>query len=106
VITGAFWKNADPAEYKVVSIDGGDFWLRPRYKYELKFNPEKIDSDKKQKKFDQWSLYIAYVLGRLHGSQKESAPLRKAIQKQSDDVISQIKDFSKAYRQRLGDKSE
>lgn len=105
-VTQAFWHNADPMEYKVVSIDGGDFWLRPRYKYELKFNPEKIDSDKKQERFDRWNLYIAYVLGRLHGSQNEAAPLRKALQKNDDQVLEQIKAFSKAYRQRLGDKSD
>jgi hypothetical protein len=105
-ITGQFWGNADPAEYKVVSIPGGDFWLRPRAKYELKFDPDKIDTNKRQKKFDRWSLYIAFVLGRLHGSQAEAAPLKKILQQKGDETLEQLKAFSKAYRQHLQEKLE
>lgn len=105
-VTKTFWGVADPAEYKVVSIDGGSFWLRPRYKYELKFNADKIDSDKKFEKYEKWNEFIAYLLGRLHGKQPAARELRQTLQeKDLEMVMEKIKDFSKAYRAHLDELS-
>lgn len=105
-ITKMFWGVENPAEYKVVSIDGDNFWLRPRYKYSLKFNADKIDSDKKFERYEEWNEFIAYLLGRLHGKQPQAKALRATLQeKDLDAVIEKIKDFSKDYRAHLDELS-
>src|SRR6185312_15137952 len=105
-VTKTFWGVEDPVEYKVVSIEGGNFWLRPRYKYGLKFNAEKMDSDKKLEKYDEWNEFMAYLLGRLHGKQTSATALRETLKKKdSEAVIEKIKIFTKAYRTHMDEQS-
>lgn len=96
-----FWKTHDDQRYHIVKVGNQEFWRRQRFKFEFDKEIEQALLDKDEKTITEVMSYIAYYLGKSHGSQSEVRSLKKLIQNDSDAVFSYVKALAQAYADKV-----
>ena len=94
-----FWENhhSNDPNYGVVDIEGRSYWMRPK---PLSLIDVPYTSEKKsaQEFVRELSMYQAYLLGKLHGSQPQGRRFLRAIEKDPEAFYEAVRALSKEYQ--------
>ncbi|MEQ1875186.1 MAG: DUF2252 family protein [Bdellovibrionia bacterium] len=94
-----FWESLhtrDP-HYGIVEIEGESFWMRPK-PLSLIDIPYTSTKKSSQEFVRELSLYQAYLLGKLHGSQASGRRFLREIDKEPDAFYETVRTLAKDYQ--------
>ncbi len=96
-----YWGKDDTQEYSVVSLPQADFLSRTRFEYPLNQKIKDLMAEASGKKMNQYSLYLAYRLGQIHGKQDAGKKLASLLDDESESESAQIllKKLANEYRE-------
>lgn len=96
-----FWGGLsvrDARAYGVVELSGASYWMRPKGLSLLDI-PYSSQSKKARKFVRELSLYQAFVLGQLHGSQATGGAYWRAVERDFESFYAGLQEFTKVYEQ-------